>query len=103
MQIEFQQRINYYAEKDIDLQSFDVLIYLNRAQEDFIRLRLKESEEAKEEYEGFMKKIGANKKLVKVSASLDPVEEAGDVLAIDHLVSFSLPSDYLYYIKSLSN
>jgi len=102
MQIQFIQRLRKYEDVGLTVETDKLLGYLDRSQEDIIVTIMREQEDVQASPENVLERIGGTKRFIRTSAELTPVTESGDVLAVPNLFSFSLPADFLYYVKSFS-
>lgn len=101
MQIRVTQRLKHYEDVGLVIESDQLLEYLYRAQEDLLVDIIREEEKTANVVDNILVRLGGGKRFIKTSSELTPVVETGDILQVPYLVSFSLPSDFLYYINCI--
>lgn len=102
MQVQVTQRLTKYEDVGLIIESDALLGYMNRALDDLIIDIIKQEEKTKNVVDNILERLGSSRRFIRTSPELTPDTETNDVLAVDYLVSFSLPEDYLYYINSFS-
>ena len=102
LHIQFIQRLSEFKDANLIIETDTLLGYLDRSQENIVTSVVFEEDKNGSSPENILEKIGATKRFITVSAELVPVVETGDKLVIPKLLSFSVPTNFLYYIKSFS-
>lgn len=104
MQIAFDMHIQLvYAALEIDEKpdSYTILYFLNRAQENYIKQNFLNNGQIKDNIEYLQKRSDTLRNLIVRYTDTESTD-AIDTDTVDGGITLSLPDDYLYYIKSFS-
>jgi hypothetical protein len=104
MQIAFDMQIQLiYQKLEIEEKpdSYTILYFLNRAQENYIKENFLSKGQIKDNIEYIQKRSDTLKNLISRYTETESTT-ALDATEVDGGIELSLPSDYLYYIKSFS-
>ena len=108
MQIAFDMHIQLVSQQ-LEIEdkpdSYTILYFLNRAQENYIKENFLSRGQIQDNIEYIQKRSDTIRNLISRSNYIDPVVNPGPIIQpteVDGGTVFDLPEDYLYYINSFS-